>query len=93
MKTIQAVHPEDFESYNTQKIRDRFLLEDLKEANKANFVYAHYDRMITGLVTPTTEEVTLGNYDLLRSEFFLERREMGVINVGGAGRITVDGAD
>jgi 4-deoxy-L-threo-5-hexosulose-uronate ketol-isomerase len=93
MKTIQAVHPEDFESYNTQKIRDRFLLEDLKEANKANFVYAHYDRMITGLVTPTTEEVTLGNYDLLRSEFFLERREMGVINVGGAGRITVDGAE
>jgi 4-deoxy-L-threo-5-hexosulose-uronate ketol-isomerase len=83
MKIIQHVHSDDFKTYQTDKIRDRFLLDGLKEKNKANFVYAHYDRMVTGLITPTTEEVTLGTYDILRADFFLERREMGVINVGG----------
>ena len=91
MKIIQSVHSEDFKTYQTDKIRERFLLDGLKEANKANFVYAHYDRMVTGLITPTTQVVTLGNYDILRADFFLERREMGVINVGGAGNIQVDG--
>jgi 4-deoxy-L-threo-5-hexosulose-uronate ketol-isomerase len=91
MKIIQHVHSEDFKSYQTDKIRDRFLLDGLKEPNKANFVYAHYDRMVTGLITPTTAAVTLDTYAILRADFFLERREMGVINVGGAGTITADG--
>ena len=91
MKLIQAVHSEDFISYPTAKIRERFLLDNLKELDKANFVYAHYDRMVTGLIHPGTEEVTLGNYDILRAEYFLERREMGVINVGGKGSIEADG--
>lgn len=91
MKIIQAVHSDDFKTYQTDKIRDRFLLDGLKEANKANFAYAHYDRMVTGLITPTTDVVTLGNYDILRSEFFLERREMGIINVGGTGKVEADG--
>ena len=91
MKIIQHVHSEDFKTYGTDKIRERFLLDGLKEKDKANFVYAHYDRMVTGLITPTTEVVPLGTYDILRAEFFLERREMGVINVGGAGKITADG--
>ncbi|MES2418214.1 MAG: 5-dehydro-4-deoxy-D-glucuronate isomerase [Bacteroidota bacterium] len=91
MKIIQAVHADDFKTYGTDKIRDRFLLDGLKEANKANFVYAHYDRMVTGLITPTTETVTLGTYDILRADYFLERREMGIINVGGTGSIEADG--
>jgi 4-deoxy-L-threo-5-hexosulose-uronate ketol-isomerase len=93
MRAIQAVHSEDFKHYDTEKIRSRFLLSDLKALNKANFVYAHYDRMITGIIHPGNEKITLGNYDILRSEFFLERREMGIINVGGSGRIAVDGAE
>jgi 4-deoxy-L-threo-5-hexosulose-uronate ketol-isomerase len=91
MKIIQHVHSEDFKTYGTEKIRERFLLDGLKEKNKANFVFAHYDRMVTGLITPTTEIVPLGTYDILRADFFLERREMGVINVGGAGTIEADG--
>ena len=91
MRAIQAVHSEDFKHYDTEKIRSRFLLDDLKAINKANFVYAHYDRMITGIIHPGNEQITLGNYDILRSEFFLERREMGIINVGAQGRIEVDG--
>ncbi len=91
MKIIQAVHSADFQTYTTDKIRERFLLDGLKESNKANFVYAHYDRMITGLINPTTEVISLPTYDILRADFFLERREMGIINVGGAGNIEADG--
>ncbi len=91
MKQIQAVHSEDFKSYDTEKIRERFLLDDLKATDKANFVYSHYDRMITGLITPVNSVVDLGNYDILRAEYFLERRELGVINVGGQGTIVADG--
>ncbi|WP_316835197.1 5-dehydro-4-deoxy-D-glucuronate isomerase [Pedobacter nutrimenti] len=91
IKVLHAVHPDDFKSYGTEKIRERFLLADLKAENKVNFVYTHYDRMMVGLAYPVTEGVELGNYAHLRSEYFLERRELGVINVGGAGRIEADG--
>ncbi|RZM26633.1 MAG: 5-dehydro-4-deoxy-D-glucuronate isomerase [Pedobacter sp.] len=91
MKLIEAVHSDDFVAYGTAKIRERFLLDELKEKDKANFVYAHYDRMVTGLVHPINETVTLGSYPILRAEYFLERREMGIINVGGKGTIIADG--
>lgn len=91
MKVIQHVHSEDFKSYQTDKIRERFLLDGLKEANKANFVYSHYDRMITGMVTPTTQTISLETDPILRADYFLERREMGIINVGGQGSIVADG--
>ena len=58
---------------------------------KANFVYSHYDRMVIGGISPSTRALKLGNYDTLRSKYFLERREMGIINVGGKGVITADG--
>lgn len=91
MKVLHAVHPDDFKTYDTEKIRSRFLLTDLKEENKANFAYTHYDRMIVGLVHPVAETVVLGNYSNLRADYFLERREIGIINVGGSGSIEVDG--
>lgn len=91
MKVLHAVHPDDFKTYDTEKIRSRFLLTDLKEENKANFAYTHYDRMIVGLVYPVAETVVLGNYSNLRADYFLERREIGIINVGGPGSIEADG--
>ncbi|MBB5644101.1 5-dehydro-4-deoxy-D-glucuronate isomerase [Pedobacter cryoconitis] len=91
MKVLHAVHPDDFKTYDTEKIRSRFLLTDLKEENKANFAYTHYDRMIVGLVHPVAETVVLGNYSNLRADYFLERREIGIINVGGPGSIEADG--
>lgn len=91
MKVLHAVHPDDFKTYDTEKIRSRFLLSDLKEENKANFAYTHYDRMIVGLVYPIAETVVLGNYSNLRADYFLERREIGIINVGGPGLIEADG--
>ena len=91
MKVLHAVHPDDFKSYDTEQIRSRFLLENLKKEDEASLVYTHYDRMIVGLVYPVSKTVTLGNYANLRSAYFLERREVGIINVGGAGVIEADG--
>ncbi|RZK48891.1 MAG: 5-dehydro-4-deoxy-D-glucuronate isomerase [Pedobacter sp.] len=91
MKVIQAVHSDDFKSYGTQRIRENFLLDDLKAIDQANFVYTQYDRMIVGLITPESKEVALETYPILRADYFLERREMGIINVGQTGKITADG--
>jgi 4-deoxy-L-threo-5-hexosulose-uronate ketol-isomerase len=91
MKQLYAVHPEDFKAYTTAAIRERFLLEDLFENGKANFAYTHYDRMIVGGIIPSATAIELSNFDILRAEYFLERREMGIINVGGNGSISVDG--
>lgn len=76
---------------NTSELRADFLIESLFEKGQANFVYSHYDRMVVGGVIPGTEAIALANYDTLKSEYFLERREMGVINVGGKGSIVTDG--
>ena len=91
MKILHSVHPEDFKKFDTAAIRDRFLLDGLKQDNTANFIYTHYDRMVAGVVKPAGDTIPLKTYDNLRSEYFLERREMGVINVGGDGEILVDG--
>jgi len=76
---------------NTAELRENFLMESLFEDGKANFVYSHYDRMVSGGVIPSQGSITLGNFDELRSDYFLHRREMGVLNTGGKGSITVDG--
>ncbi|MEM9823627.1 MAG: 5-dehydro-4-deoxy-D-glucuronate isomerase [Bacteroidota bacterium] len=83
--------PREVERMNTTELRSNFLVEKLLTNGKANFVYSHYDRMVIGGVVPGSRALKLGNYDELRSDFFLERREMGIINVGGQGSITADG--
>ena len=91
MKIIHSVHPDDFKNYGTNTIRERFLLNDLVQAGEINCVYTHYDRMIVGAANPTTSPLALSNYPNLRAEYFLERRELGIINVAGDGEILVDG--
>ena len=93
MKTISAVHPEDFKNYTTEKIRSNFLLDDLMQPDKVSLTYTHYDRMIVGGAMPVTNTLTLATYPILRAEYFLERREMGIINVGGDGLINADGKE
>src|SRR5687767_3534859 len=87
MKVVHAVHPADFKSYDTTQIRERFLLDDLSVPGSAQFVYTHYDRMIVGLAIPLQKGLQLQNFPNLRSDYFLQRREMGIINVGGAGSV------
>lgn len=76
---------------NTAELREQFLIEDLMTNGEIKFTYSHYDRIIVGGAVPTNGNLSLENFPMLRAEFFLERREMGVINVGGEGSISVDG--
>jgi len=91
MKIIHQVHPEDFVRYNTQQIREKFLLQNLVQPDTLNAVYTHYDRMIVGAANPVAQSLTLPTYDQLKSDNFLDRREVGILNIGGAGTIKVDG--
>jgi 4-deoxy-L-threo-5-hexosulose-uronate ketol-isomerase len=91
MKIIHQVHPEDFVRYNTQQIREKFLLQNLVQPDTVNAVYTHYDRMIVGAANPVSQSLTLKTYDQLKSENFLDRREVGILNIGGNGTISVDG--
>lgn len=91
MRQIYAIHPDDFKNYQTEAIRRNFLLEDIFQPGKINLVYTHYDRMIVGGTIPLTNKINLPIFDNLRAEYFLQRREMGIINVGGEGTITADG--
>ncbi len=76
---------------NTGTLRENFLVENIFETNKVRFVYSHYDRVIIGGAIPTTTPLLLPNFDTLKANFFLERREIGIINIGGEGKITADG--
>ncbi|MCM1520770.1 MAG: 5-dehydro-4-deoxy-D-glucuronate isomerase [Lachnoclostridium sp.] len=93
--TIQrAVHPDDYKSYNTEQLRSRFMMPTVMEENKINLTYSMYDRLIFGGVVPVGKTITLETIDPLKAEYFLERRELGVINTGkGAGIVTVDGKE
>ena len=88
MKIINTVHPDDFKTYQTALIRERFLLDELAQPGKINFAYTQYDRMIVGLAMPTGTTIELPVFNILRADYFLERREMGIINVGGDGIIS-----
>ena len=84
-------HPEDAKHYTTERLRRDFLIETVFQPDEAVFTYSHFDRIIAGGVMPVRQAVELTGSKELASDTFLERREMGCINVGGAGRITVDG--
>jgi 4-deoxy-L-threo-5-hexosulose-uronate ketol-isomerase len=91
LKILHSVHPEDFKSYQTAAIRERFLIDNIVTPDKINCVYTHYDRMIVGAANPVNKSIELGNYANLRAEYFLERREIGIINVAGDGEVKGDG--
>lgn len=93
MKILHAVHPKDFIQYTTQQIRENFLLEGLLKPDKIEAVYTHYDRMIIGAAYPVTTTLQLETYDELKSEFFLSRREVGIINIAGEGKVKIDGEE
>ncbi|TFF33241.1 5-dehydro-4-deoxy-D-glucuronate isomerase [Mucilaginibacter psychrotolerans] len=91
MKVLHSVHPEDFKNYHTQQIRDRFLIDKLVQPGALNCVYTHYDRMIVGAASPADNRLELPNYANLRADYFLQRREIGIINVAGDGEVIADG--
>ena len=86
-----ANHPDDSKKYDTTELRDKYLIEKLFEADDILLTYSHQDRIIAGGAMPVKKTLSLGTFKELANNYFLERREMGVINVGGAGVITLDG--
>ncbi|RPD96000.1 5-dehydro-4-deoxy-D-glucuronate isomerase [Aureibaculum marinum] len=86
-----AASPKHVKAYDTETLRDEFLIQDLLMPDKLKLVYTHYDRYIVGGVVPVKKSVKLETIDPLKAEYFLERRELGIINVGGNGTVTVDG--
>ncbi len=91
MELRTAASPKDVKHYTTERLREEFLIPDLFHPDEIRLVYSHIDRFITGAAVPVTRELKLTAGEELRASYFLERREMGVINIGGAGQITVDG--
>lgn len=90
MELRTAASPRDVKHYTTERLREEFLIQNLFVPGEIKLVYSHIDRIITGAATPVAP-LALTAGDELRAEYFLQRREMGVINIGGAGTITVDG--
>ena len=86
-----ASHPEDAKAYDTTRLRKEFLINKLMVDDEINMVYTMYDRLIVGGAVPVNEKLELTPIDPLRAPFFLWRRELGIINVGGAGIVEVDG--
>lgn len=88
-----ANHPEDSKHYTTEELRKHYFIETIFTADESSLTYSHVDRIIAGGIMPVKKEVRLEGSKELGSEFFLERRELGVINIGGAGKIIVDGIE
>lgn len=86
-----ATNPTDAKSYDTQRLREEFLVENVMEDGKINLVYSHYDRMVVGGAVPIKEALTLQPIEPQKADYFCERSELGVINVGGKGSVLVDG--
>ena len=80
-----AVHPTDFQSYDTEMIRDEFLVEEVFLKDEIVLTYSMYDRYIVGGAFPVEDELPLESFESLKADDFLSRREMGIINVGGKG--------
>jgi len=86
-----ASNPKDVQKYDTNELREHFLIDQLFVRNQIQLTYSMYDRFIVGGVMPNNESLKLETIPYLKSKNFLDRRELGIINVGGSGEVVVDG--
>ena len=91
MKTVLMADPVRYPRMTTNELRETFLLGSLCEAGKLHLSYVDLDRSVAGFAAPTDSPIALPTYPELRANYFTERRELGALNIGGAGSITVDG--
>ncbi|AEP01426.1 4-deoxy-L-threo-5-hexosulose-uronate ketol-isomerase [Heyndrickxia coagulans] len=90
METRYTHSPEDIRHYTTEQLRKEFLVEKIFVPGEIMLTYTHNDRQIFGGVTPTNEPLEIRLSKELGVDYFLERRELGVINIGGPGSITIE---
>ena len=88
-----ACNPQDVKTYDTQRLRSSFIMEKVMAPDEINLTYSMYDRLIFGGAMPVNKELSLDTIDILRAPYFLFNRELGVINVGDEGVVTVDGKE
>ncbi|WP_111307469.1 5-dehydro-4-deoxy-D-glucuronate isomerase [Confluentibacter sediminis] len=86
-----AASPREVKEFNTEQLRNEFLVQNILEPDTINLVYSHYDRFITGGVIPLRKAIALETIAPLKANYFLERRELGIINIGGSGTVSIDG--
>lgn len=86
-------HPDDSKYYDTAELRKNYLIEQVFVQDEIALTYSHQDRMIAGGAMPVETELALGSTKELGTDYFLERREMGIINVGGKGTVVLDGKE
>ena len=93
MDIRQSIHSDHAKTLDTAGLRREFLIENIFDADNYTLTYSHIDRIIVGGVMPVHDSVTIGHEvgKQLGVSYFLERRELGVINIGGPGTIEVDG--
>ena len=93
MDIRQGIHSEHLKTLDTERLRNEFLIENIFKANEITMTYSHIDRIVIGGIQPTTSPLQLlAEYGKkIGVNYFLERREIGFINVGGTGSIIVDG--
>ena len=93
MEVRFAHHPEDMKRYTTDELRKQFLVEKIFEKDQVCLNYTHVDRMIFGGVMPVEKKLEIFLSKELGVEYFLERRELGIINIGGSGKVILDGVE
>ena len=92
MEIRNAANPKDVKAYDTARMREEFLIQRLFVPGEIKFVYSHVDRIISGSVSPLSPIVLEAGKEL-RADYFLQRREMGIINIGPKGTVKVDGVN
>ncbi len=85
--------PKETKTMDTAELRENFLVQQLLQDDNIKLVYSHYDRVIVGGVKPVNKTIALPNHPELKAEYFLERRELGIINIGGAGTVIAAGKE
>lgn len=91
MKELETADSIRYQTMKSEELRESFLISDLFRAGEIDVVYVDLDRAVVGSAVPVDKPLTLSTYPPLKADYFLERRELGVLNIGGAGSVVVDG--
>ena len=93
MRTRYANNPRDSKRYDTEELRENYLVEDIFKDDQIELVYSHVDRIVFGGIKPVYKELKLEAGKEMGVDYFLERRELGIINIGGKAIVTIDGTE
>ncbi|MEO7123845.1 MAG: 5-dehydro-4-deoxy-D-glucuronate isomerase [Lacisediminihabitans sp.] len=91
MEQRYTTHPDQIQGMTTEDLRANYLVPEVFVPGEITVVYTHHDRVVLGGAVPAGKQLSLPGYPEIRSEYFLEHRELGIINVGGTGTVTADG--